>query len=96
MKKSFAVGLAFLSIALVSAQTLDQYLVSSKTLNMRAGEGKDFEVVATLSQGDAVSVIEKNESGWWYVDFDGTEGYVFSKYLKKDPNSGWYQWFLPN
>lgn len=74
---------------LVSAQTNLQYLVNSKTLNLRSGAGKEYESIATLSMGDAVTVIDKFSNGWWSVDFDGTQGYVFSKLLKKDPNSGW-------
>ncbi len=72
-----------------SAQTNEQYLVNSQTLNMRTGPGKEYEIITTLSIGDAVTLIEKNENGWWSVNFDGTQGYVFSSLLKIDPYSGW-------
>lgn len=90
MKK---VGLMFLLLTglmtLSFAQTKEEYLVNSKTLNMRIGPGKEFEVIRTLSMGDAVTLIKKYENGWWKVTFDETQGYVYSSYLKIDPYSGW-------
>jgi hypothetical protein len=77
------------TFTIISAQENDQYLVSSKTLNVRSGAGKEYEIIATLSQNDAVSVIEKGENGWWIVEFDGDKGYVFSQMLKINPDSGW-------
>lgn len=78
-----------LTITFVSAQSSEQYIVSSQTLNMRTGAGKQHEVIGTLSEGDGVTLIEKSGNDYWYVDFDGTEGYVYSKSLKKDPYSDW-------
>jgi len=90
MKKALSIFIILLaSIALASAQNSEQYLVNSKTLNMRSGAGKEHEVIATLSMGDAVALIEKYNNSWWYVDFGGAKGYIFSSFLKKDPYSGW-------
>jgi hypothetical protein len=90
MKKVFFAFLLVLTLTtLTSAQTTEQYLVNSNTLNMRSGAGKEFEVIANLSIGDAVTLTEKFDNGWWMVDFEGTQGYVFGQLLKKDPNSGW-------
>lgn len=89
MKKTLTTILLLLTVTLVSAQTSEQFIVSSQTLNMRSGAGKEYEVIVALTSGDAVTLIEKYDNGWWYVDYDGTQGYVFSQFLKKDPNSGW-------
>jgi hypothetical protein len=90
MRKALSIFLLLLALTtLTYAQTNEQYLVDSKTLNMRSGAGKEYEVIATLSMGDAVTLIEKYDNGWWSVDFDGKQGYVFAQLLKKDPNSGW-------
>lgn len=90
MIKALSTFLLLLALTtLASAQTNEQYLVNSKTLNMRTGPGKEYKIISTLSMGDAVTLIEKNENGWWSVDFDGTQGYVFSSLLKIDPYSGW-------
>ena len=90
MKKVLSIIMFVLALTTLSfGQTNEQYLVNSKTLNMRIGAGKEFVVIETLSIGDVVTLIEKDNNGWWLVDFDGKEGYVFSSFLKKDPYSGW-------
>ena len=90
MKKQLLALLVLMVLtSFVSAQTTEQYVVNSKTLNLRSGPGKEYEIIATLSMGDAVTLIEKNDNGWWSVDFDGRQGYVFSSLLKIDPLSGW-------
>jgi hypothetical protein len=90
MRKALSTLLLLLALTtLASAQTNEQYLVNNKTLNMRSGSGKEYEVIATLSMGDAVTIIQKHDNGWWEVDFEGTQGYVFSSMLKVDPYTGW-------
>ena len=91
MKKLLLILLLLAITSLASAQINERYLVNSKTLNMRSGAGKEFEIIATLSMRDEVTVLDKNDNGWWLVDYDGTEGYVFSKILIIDPYFGWDQ-----
>ena len=42
-----------------------------------AGDGLSFQTGCTCS------VVTKNANGWWYVDMDGSEGWVPSSYLEK-------------
>jgi hypothetical protein len=56
---------------------------------MRSGPGKEYEIIGNLSMGEAVSLVQKKDNGWWEVAFDGKQGYVFSSLLKIDPYSGW-------
>lgn len=88
IKKLILILLTFTSTILL-AQENDQYLVSSKTLNVRNGAGKDYRIITTLNQNEAISVLDKNENGWWKIEFDEDEGYVFSELLKINPDSGW-------
>jgi len=67
----------------------ETYLVTSQTLNMRGGPGTDYNVINTLKNGDAVTLIQKYNNAWWKVDFEGTKGYVYSSFLKLDSYSGW-------
>jgi uncharacterized protein YgiM (DUF1202 family) len=90
MRKVLSIFILLLALTtLSSAQSNEQYLVNSKTLNLRIGPGKEFEAIATLSIGDAVNLIQKYDNSWWEVDFDGIQGYVYSPLLKIDPYSGW-------
>lgn len=74
---------------LVKAITGENYLVTSQTLNLRIGPGKEHGIIRTLSKGDAVILIQEHENGWWEVDFEGYQGYVHSSLVKIDPYSGW-------
>ncbi len=74
---------------MVAGQVPDRYLVVSQTLNLRNGPGTEYEVIQVLAKGDLVTVIEKNQNGWWLVDFQRSEGYVFNEFLKIDPYNGW-------
>ena len=71
------------------AQELIQYEVISNTLNLRSESSSDGEIILELKKGDLVSLLEKDKSGWWFIEFEGSYGYVYSKSLKKDPYTGW-------
>jgi hypothetical protein len=89
MKKALTIIFLLAISALASAQNNEQYLVNSKTLNMRRGAGKEYKVIATLVMGEPVTLIEKYDNGWWSVEYYGIQGFVFAQMLKKDPYSGW-------
>mgnify|MGYP001160594507 CR=1 FL=1 len=83
----------------VYAQDDNVYIVSSATLNIRSGPGTMYEIRATLSKNDEVTLIDKDSDGWWYIDFNGTKGYASTQFLKmpgasnstakKDPYKDW-------
>ena len=56
---------------------------SSGSLNMRSGPGTSYPVVFKLPKGTPVTVLIEYDSGWAFVDEDGTQGYVSLKYLTK-------------
>ena len=89
MTKIISIILFLFAFTIVSAQENDQYLVSSNKLNVRSGAGKEYGIVTTLYQKEKVSVLEKNENGWWKIEFDGNEGYVYSQMLVINPDRGW-------
>ncbi|MEO7174744.1 MAG: SH3 domain-containing protein [Saprospiraceae bacterium] len=90
MKKLLSTIVIFLALTnFVASQNVEEFLVNSKTLNMRSGPGKEFDVILTLAMDDIVILMEKGDNGWWSVDHDGIRGFVFAQLLKKDPNKGW-------
>jgi hypothetical protein len=89
MKKTITVFFLLFAFTIVSAQENDQYIVSSTKLNVRSGAGKEYEIITILYQNEKVSVVEKNENGWWKIEFDGNEGYVYSQMLIINPDNGW-------
>jgi len=49
-------------------------------LNVRAGAGKENEVIGQLKPGDTVQVTG-NDGTWYQVTLPGKEGYVYGEYL---------------
>jgi hypothetical protein len=89
MKYLITILFAVVIIPEIHGQSDNQFIVASTTLNVRSGPGTNYDIVATLSSGDAVSLIEKKQSGWWLVEYANNVGYVFSQYLEIDPLAGW-------
>lgn len=98
--KSFIISIVILFTTFsVFAQDDNIYVVSSATLNIRSGPGTAYEVRATLSRNDEVTLIGKDSDSWWYIDFNGIKGYASSQFLKttsannntakKDPYKDW-------
>ena len=60
MRKALSTLLLLLALTtLASAQTNEQYLVNNKTLNMRSGAGKEYEVIANLSINSLLDFLGK-------------------------------------
>ncbi|KAJ0391154.1 hypothetical protein P43SY_011098 [Pythium insidiosum] len=43
------------------------------------------ETQLTITPGQQVSVLQKDEDGWWFVDLEGQRGYVPGSYLIEHP-----------
>jgi hypothetical protein len=67
----------------------DNYIVNSTTLNLRTEANKNASIITPLKVGDVLKLINADNASWWFVEFLGNKGYVFSKYLDHDPYSGW-------
>lgn len=64
--------------------------VDTDVLNLRSGPGLWADVVTTMWQGDAVSVLDGPTSdGWYEVDYAGLEGWAYGGFLAIDGSSGW-------
>ena len=75
--------------------------VTKGTLNMRSGAGTNFPVIFSLPNGTPVTVLKEYPNNWAFVDEDGTQGFVSSKYLEKvepgETTADPYKWgvFIP-
>jgi hypothetical protein len=66
----------------------ERYMVANQALNMRSAPSTQGSIITKLTTGDEV-VLLSVEGSWWQVEFEGTEGYVASQYLKRDALAGW-------
>lgn len=52
-----------------------------QTVNVRKGPGSDHEKLGSLTAGQKVTVTGQADTGWFRIDYNGTEGFVSDKYL---------------
>ncbi|MDM8549252.1 TIGR04211 family SH3 domain-containing protein [Desulfobacterales bacterium HSG2] len=79
MKNYVFIGICLLLFATTSAQAV--MYVKEIEITMRTGPGNHRQIIAMLSSGQKVSVLERGE-GWTNVRIpDGKEGWVLSQYL---------------
>ena len=68
-------------------QTMEPYnavvSTASGSLNMRSGPGLSYPITFKLPKGTPVTVLIAYDTGWAFVDEDGTQGYVALKYLTR-------------
>ena len=61
-----------------------------KTLNVRGGKGTGFEILDTLTAGDRVVILDKDDSGWLHIQYLSagaklSQGYVSADYVTLKP-----------
>ena len=47
----------------------------------RKGPGTDYEKIGTVRAGDTVTVTGQSHDGWYRIEFQGTEGFVYGQYM---------------
>lgn len=74
----------------VTEHTIDEYIpkkaivVNAKRVNMRTDISKDAPVRKVLSEGTAVTILEKSSDGVWSkIKHDSAVGFMMSQYLKE-------------
>jgi uncharacterized protein YgiM (DUF1202 family) len=69
--------LSVILVLLICASVMaEEVWVKRRKLDIRAGKGAAYEVVATVDQGSKLTVIQ-HDGKWLKVQIDGKEGYVY-------------------
>ena len=79
------------TVVLVGAGKYKVNTGSSPYLNMRLAADKESAVVTTIPNGTEIEVmfvddrdvVDADDFGWGYVEYNGERGWVFMQYLKK-------------
>ena len=50
-------------------------------VNVRSGNGTDYEKIGLISGERKYKVIEKCSNGWYHIDYNGQDGYVSGDYV---------------
>lgn len=73
-----------------SVEEMDETtMYATMSLNVRSGPSTDFGKIATLKEGEAVTVVGRASTGWYQIVIDeDTLGYVSNVYITADaPNA---------
>lgn len=54
---------------------------AKSSVNVRKGPASDYEKLGGLSTNQKVTVTGQADTGWYRIEYNGTEGYVSDKYL---------------
>lgn len=73
----------------INVYSQSEKYTATDNLNVRSGQGTQFEIIHKLMKGEEVEVIKKYESGWCQIRYSNITGYVFEKYLKPDLYAEW-------
>lgn len=65
----------------VSAATLGAGTVTADALRLRSTPAAEGEILATVSSGTNVVVLDEAEDGWYKVNYNSVEGYMSGEYL---------------
>ncbi|MDE6781975.1 MAG: SH3 domain-containing protein, partial [Ruminococcus sp.] len=55
--------------------------VESEGLNMRTGAGTDYSIITLIPKNAEINILGKN-SGWYYIIYNNSYGYVSADYIK--------------
>ena len=64
-----------------SAATLGAGTVTADALRLRSTPAAEGEILATVSSGTSVVVLDEAEDGWYKVNYNSVEGYMSGEYL---------------
>lgn len=56
-------------------------VVTGNAVNMRSGPGVGYDVIDCLPKGATVEIIDRSDSSWYAISYNGQRGYMSSRYL---------------
>ena len=62
------------------------YVGDHLVITVRAGKGAQYQIIKTAQSGEKLQVLEETDEGYTFIRTeDGTEGWVRTQYLSKEP-----------
>lgn len=76
--------LASFAFAASAKQAIGVGATTGSSLRLREAPSTSAPIVATLSKGVAVAILDDNTNGWYQISYNGKSGYVSSDYVVPD------------
>ena len=84
MKLKLLSAALLLTSSLVSAQSF-VYITDQVDIPMRGEKVFGDNIVRSLSSGSKLAILQATEDGWTQVKFEGSTGWIISRYLSNNP-----------
>ncbi len=55
--------------------------VNTSSLRLRSGPGTDYPIIAVMSQGESVTILEGPTNGWYKAQYKSSTGWASAEYL---------------
>lgn len=81
VKSLVAAGLILVMSAGTAFASIGSGTVTASSLRLRSEANTSSETLTFASKGDAVTVLEKADDGWFKVTYNDTEGYMSGEWL---------------
>ncbi|MDD2981061.1 MAG: SH3 domain-containing protein [Hespellia sp.] len=78
--------LSIASFATVFAATDSTTMTTTDALNFRSTPSMGNNIICEIPAGTSVPVFDMDESGWYTINYENKEGYVYYKYLDFESN----------
>ncbi len=65
--------------AAITKMTAQGEIISD--VNVRKGPGTDYEKIGTVREGDIVTVTGQSHDGWYRIEYQGAEGFIYGQYM---------------
>lgn len=75
-----------ITVLIIPAYAESAVITGSK-VNLRAGPGTNYYIAATIERETAVDILNRYDPSWYYVSYNGIEGFVSSAYLSTGDNA---------
>lgn len=76
----FCLSLFFLIIVPTTIFAVDEVTVESKTLNVRDGEGTEFNTIGTIYKDESYEIIQETDD-WFEINWEEQTGWISKEYV---------------
>jgi len=71
-----------ISMLLTVSAFAETATITGSSVNFRSGPGSQYDVIGCFDYGTTVELLDTSNSYWYRVSYNGTQGYVYSAYVK--------------
>ena len=83
------IAIVLIASTMTATAFAETALVTGSEVNVRSGPGANYAILGSYSRGDSVEVVDRSNSTWYAVNYEGLIGYMSSDYLSLQETSNY-------